>query len=392
MRFAWILFFLMWVTACHHPIDNLKKHPITLRIATFNASLSENEPNKLIERLKNHDKNAKKIAAIIQHVRPDVLLINEFDYDEQAQAATLFETHYLEVSQFEQTPITYPYRYLGTVNTGTPSGLDLDQDGTLNGPADAWGFGHHEGQYGMLVLSRFPIDTALVRSFQKFRWAKMPNALQPVLASTRKPFYDAKTWPVLRLSSKNHWDIPIKSPNGIFHFLVHHPTPPVFDGPEDRNGTRNHDEIRLWADYINPNKSNYLVDDQGQHGGLLAGEKFVIAGDHNADPLDGDSAQSAILQLLEHPMINATKPPASKGATEAAQREGGVNLTQRGPAATDTGSFGKYVGNLRIDYVLPEKNMVIQSSGVFWPEHKALGHDWIDASDHRLMWVDLIWP
>ena len=26
------------------------------------------------------------------------------------------------------------------------------------------------------------------------------------------------------------------------HFLTSHPTPPVFDGPEDRNGTRNGDE------------------------------------------------------------------------------------------------------------------------------------------------------
>ena len=31
---------------------------------------------------------------------------------------------------------------------------------------------------------------------------------------------------------------------------LHHPTPPVFDGPDDHNGTRNHDEIRFWSDYI----------------------------------------------------------------------------------------------------------------------------------------------
>jgi len=31
----------------------------------------------------------------------------------------------------------------------------------------------------------------------------------------------------------------------VIHILASHPTPPVFDGVEDRNGRRNHDEIRL---------------------------------------------------------------------------------------------------------------------------------------------------
>ena len=48
------------------------------------------------------------------------------------------------------------------------------------------------------------------------------------------------------------------------HFLVSHPTPPVFDGPEDRNGTRNFDEIRFWADYVIPSRSGYIYDDNGQ--------------------------------------------------------------------------------------------------------------------------------
>ena len=57
---------------------------------------------------------------------------------------------------------------------------------------------------------------------------------------------------MFRLSSKSHWDVPIRIGRETVHFLVSHPTPPVFDGPEDRNGTRNHDEIRFWADYVGP--------------------------------------------------------------------------------------------------------------------------------------------
>jgi len=45
---------------------------------------------------------------------------------------------------------------------------------------------------------------------------------------------------VLRLSSKSHWDVPIDIPLGAgltkrVHMLLHHPTPPAFDGPEGRN-------------------------------------------------------------------------------------------------------------------------------------------------------------
>jgi hypothetical protein len=60
---------------------------------------------------------------------------------------------------------------------------------------------------------------------------------------------------VLRLSSKSHWDVPIDIPLGDgvtkrVHMLLHHPTPPAFDGEEGRNLRRNHDEIRLFADYV----------------------------------------------------------------------------------------------------------------------------------------------
>ena len=66
--------------------------------------------------------------------------------------------------------------------------------------------------------------------------------------------------------------MPIVIGRKTVHFLVSHPTPPVFDGPEDRNGTRNHDEIRFWADYIRRGRrSRYTYDDAGRRGGLEGG-------------------------------------------------------------------------------------------------------------------------
>ena len=107
------------------------------------------------------------------------------------------------------------------------------------------------------------------------------------------------------------------------HFLVSHPTPPVFDGPEDRNGTRNHDEIRFWADYVTGGAAaSYIYDDAGATGGLAHGARFVIAGDQNSDPLDGDSIPGSTQQLLDNPRINASSPPTSPGAVEATQLQG----------------------------------------------------------------------
>jgi endonuclease/exonuclease/phosphatase family metal-dependent hydrolase len=183
--------------------------------------------------------------------------------------------------------------------------------------------------------------------------------------------------------------VPIATPIGTVHFLVHHPTPPVFDGAEDRNGARNHDEIRLWAEYISAADQPWLCDDRGRCGGLPADALFVIAGDHNADPVDGDSAATAMAHVLEHPRVLRYPAPESTGAAAAAQRVGGGNLAQKGVAAQDTGDFGPKVGNLRLDYVLPSTGLTVRGSGVFWPGPGETGADWIEASDHHLVWLDL---
>jgi endonuclease/exonuclease/phosphatase family metal-dependent hydrolase len=277
----------------------------TIRVATYNTSLFREADGQLVKDLARGDNDqARKIAEVIQRVRPDIVLLNEFDYDAGGKAAELFRTKYVGVGQNGLEPIKFNYSYSAPVNTGKPSGRDLDNDGNANGPNDAIGFGRHEGQYGMLVLSKYPIDRDNVRSFQKLLWRDMPGALLPTDPKTQKPFYDDGDLAVLRLSSKSHWDVPIKVPAKegrnafVLHLLCSHPTPPVFDGPEDRNGRRNHDEIRLIADYIGGKKADYLVDDKGQRGGLAADALFVIVGDLNCDPVDGAGMRGAMDQLL----------------------------------------------------------------------------------------------
>jgi endonuclease/exonuclease/phosphatase family protein len=361
----------------------------TVRFATFNASLNRGTAGQLVTDLSTPDNaQARKVAEVIQRNRPDVLLINEFDY--APQAVDLFRRNYLERGQNGARPVDYPYAFIAPSNTGVPTGFDLDRDGSTTTGNDAHGFGLFEGQYGLLVFSRFPIDTRGARTFQHFLWKDMPNAMLPDDPATAAPkdWYSPEILDVLRLSSKSHWDLPVRIGRDTVHFLVSHPTPPTFDGAEDRNGTRNNDEIRFWADYTTPGRGRYIYDDKGRRGGLSPSADFVVAGDNNSDPLDGDSVPGAIDRLLHAPRVVETHP-GSQGGVLAARTQGGANATHRGNPYFDTADFADTApGNLRVDYVLPSKGLRPLRGAVYWPTDALARLN--DASDHHLVWEDVL--
>ena len=386
---------LMLSACASHDADGPGQAPATLRVATYNTSLYDDADGGVVRRLQAGDPGARKIAAVLQQVRPDLVLLNEFDYDPAGEAADLFQRDYLAQPQpGGGAALHYPYRYFAAVNTGVPSGLDLDRNGTVGGDGrdrgnDAWGYGLHPGQYGMLVLSKYPIDAGQVRTFQRLRWAAMPGARRPLAPTTGKPWHDDAVWEQLRLSSKSHWDVPVRTPGGTVHFLVSHPTPPVFDGPEDRNGARNADEIRLWREYLSHGNAAWLCDDAGRCGGLPADARFVIAGDLNNDPVDGDGHHDAIVELLEHPRVLRMATPRSEGGAQKARAYAEQGLARRGAGEHVTGDFGPRAGAMRLDYVLPSTGFELRGSGVFWPRSDDPAAAIADGSDHHLVWVDL---
>ncbi len=146
---------------------------------------------------------------------------------------------------------------------------------------------------------------------------------------------------------------------------------------------------------------------------LEPGSRFMILGDQNADPFDGDSTPPAINQLLDNPNIqgsatDASITPFSAGGVDATIRQGGANLDHVGNPAYDTADFNdNNSGNLRADYVLPSLNLGIEDKGVYWltkndPNFDRLIGDFnptLDrdefpegflSSDHRLVYVDII--
>ena len=370
----------------------------TLKVASFNVSMearnyvNEREQPALIQQgpqiLMRHlatgaHPQIRNIAEIIQRVRPDIILLNEFDYiDNPKLGVEAFINNYLAVGQQGAQPIDYPYYYVAPSNTGIPTTFDLDNNGVAERfKADAYGFGYYPGHYGMVLLSRYPIMSESVRTFQHFLWSDMPNALAPIDPATNAPFYPDVVWQNLRLSSKSHWDVPISVAGQTIHVLASHPTPPVFDGDEDRNGRRNHDEIRFWLDYVTPQQGEYIYDDRGTRGGLADAANFVIMGDLNASPDRIHATDSVIAALLASPRVNDGMIPRSDA--------GAARRPDNDYAQYHTASWGA-----RVDYALPSANLRVIDAGIFWPAPDEPLYRLIDgraqSSDHYLVWSEIV--
>ena len=352
--------------------------------------MSDTEPEKILTLTSSsNNPRLRRLAAIIQHAAADVILLCEFDHlgaggDDGALAN--FCDNYLSVGQYDQRPIKYPYRLCPATNTGLLTGIDLNNDGVISLPADGMGFGHFHGNFGFVLLSKYPIQNENIRSWQHMLWNKMPNALIP------RDFYSDEAIDILRLSSKNHLIVPIEYDQQVINLVCCHPTPPVFDGPERRNAKRNHDEIQLVCDILD--NVDYLEDDRGNRGGLSNEQSFIVLGDLNADVVDGDGLKAPIKQLLNHSRIHqqvshGALTPKSDGGSE-------YRPWQRRKGRRNEWT---HLGGMRLDYVLPSDDLTVLDSGVFWPSKKhPLRQLILDdkgrekptaGSDHRLVWVDI---
>lgn len=362
----------------------------SLRVAVFNISMSASVPGQILEQTASKsDARLSRLAAIIQHTRPDVLMLCEFDHPGEGGddgSVANFCRHYLECPQHQQQPIEYPYRYCPPTNTGLMSPYDLDGDGVLTLPTDGLGFGEHHGHFGFVILSRYPIDEKKIRSWQNILWQDLPGNVMPA------NYYSEQAESVLRLSSKNHVVVPVEVGSQIVHLLCCHPTPPVFDGDEKRNARRNHDELKLVTDIIN--SASYLRDDNGRAGGLAAKDRFMVMGDLNADMVDGDGMKPAVRDLLLHPRLNR-----SVSTGKMTPKSLGGRFTIPWQQRKGRGTEWTHISGLRLDYVLPSSNLMVSQTGVFWPDKKdplrylicdERGRDRPQAgSDHRLVWVDI---
>ena len=322
----------------------------TIRIASFDPELTRKGPGLLLRDIqRGKDPQILAAAMVIAEVKPDVLLLTGFDWDHDRAALRAF------AQLLARSGADYPHLLAPQPNRGMPSGADLDGDGKLAEADDSQGWGSFTGQNGMAILSRIPLGQ--VTDYSATLWRDLPgNLIGDALSA------DAAA--VQRLSTNGHWDVEILTTPPL-HLLAFAATAPVFDGPEDRNGRRNHDEIAFWRTH-------------------LPDAPFVLAGNANLDPQDGDGRHEAIRALLADPHL--TDPlPRSDGAKAAADAD------QKGDPSLDTADWPDGApGNLRVTYVLPARDLTVTGSGVFWPTKGQPGSQAATAaSPHKLVWLDL---
>ena len=322
----------------------------TLRVATFHAELSRDGPGLLLRDILRSDPQVEAAARVIAFADPDVLVLLGIDYDHGLVALGAFADRVAAAGS------VYPHRFALRPNTGYATGLDMDGDGRLGGPRDAQGYGRFAGEGGMAVLSRLPIDPAGVRDLSGLLWRDLPGAILP-------DGMEPQVAEAQRLSTTGHWDVPVRlAGGGTLRLLAWHATPPVFDGPEDRNGRRNHDEAALWL---------RLLD--GSLPDAPPAAPFVLLGDANMDPDRSEGRSAALRQLLAHPGLQDPRPEGAGGSV----------------ATVDFPGAGQ-PGRMRADYVLPSAGLTLRASGVVWPEE---GDPFLPvvkaASRHRLVWVDI---
>ncbi|MEM9636465.1 MAG: endonuclease/exonuclease/phosphatase family protein, partial [Pseudomonadota bacterium] len=232
-------------------------------------------------------------------------------------------------------------------------------------PRDAQSYGRFSGEGGMAILSRYPIDIDAIQDFSAMLWQDLPGALLPV--TEEGPFPSAEAQAVQRLSTIGHWAVPIDVPDvGRVTIMAFQASPPVFDGPEDRNGRRNHDEIVFWQHYL-----------AGTFGPAPQ-DRFVLMGDFNQDRRGGEGIKAAITGILDDPRLQDPLPESTGSAQATGDPLDTVDWNDPVP------------GNLRVDYVLPSSDWRVIGTGVLWPDAETpLGQAVEMASRHRLVWVDI---
>ncbi|SFQ02540.1 Endonuclease/Exonuclease/phosphatase family protein [Roseivivax halotolerans] len=264
------------------------------------------------------------IIAGIDTLDADILLLTDIDHDHELAALGA-------LNDALRTP--YPHLFALRPNTGMRTDLDLDGNGRTGEPRDAQGFGWFAGEGGMALLSRHEIGD--VTDLSALLWRDVPGSL---IAQ------DDPGFEVQRLSSSGHWIVPIKVSGSTLSLLAYHATPPVFDGPEDRNGRRNHDETMLWAHVL-----------QGALHVPAPAASVMLVGNANIDPVRGEGRREALSALMD-----------------------GSRLQDRGPfGATALWQAGP--GPMRISYILPEATLSVLESG--------LGPHLPAAGPHRAVWM-----
>ena len=288
------------------------------------------------------------ILAVIARADADILVLGDVDWDHTHTGLTALQAKLAGLGR------SYPHMWFPKPVSGQPSGFDLDGDGRLGEREDNLGYGRFTGDNGVALLSRLPLRNG--RTHHDILWASRGDltGLVPDGAAA-----------ILPLTSAAMWEVEVAG----LTLIGFANTAPTFDGPEDRNGVRNKDQLAFLAERA-----------QKVHLPVLLGRT-------NLDPFDGDGARGAIQALLNHPTLQDPRPASAGGrmASNPANHQGDPSL--------DTADWQDGPGPLRVDVVLPSVDLTVTEAGVLWPApDDPFAAVVAQSGANRLVWVDVTLP
>ncbi|MEO0859262.1 MAG: endonuclease/exonuclease/phosphatase family protein [Pseudomonadota bacterium] len=289
------------------------------------------------------DPQSTAVVNLLAWTEADVLVLLDIDWDLGGRGLDALVQRLAEAGQ------EYPYRVNLRPNAGRPSGHDLDSNGHLGDARDALGYGRFMGDGGLAVLSKHPVGPAADHS--GVLWRDMPDG-------AARDLYPPAILDNLPVATVAQWAVPITVGNTTITLIPLAAGPPVFDGPEDRNGLRNRDELRFAA---------RLVDDVPHP---------IVIGRANLDPDKGEGHPDALRALLDHGALQDTRP----------------EWQDRGQARMDTVNW-QGPGPMRVDYLLADRGLGVRASGVLWPSADDTLFKSVEAAGpSRVVWADLTLP
>jgi hypothetical protein len=360
--------------------------PQTLTVAQFN--LREFSTDKLIDPA---DEQASAAAEVIARFKPDIISINELQFDIQglptasmpgAPSGTTYgnfngngddNTKRLADRIAAIDPeATYSNTLLTIGNSGFYwEGDDLGLDWYI-----LRGWGEWRGRHNTGILSRYPILYDQVRVITDVAWDSLPENNIALMKSET----GIDVPPGFPVFEKSLNVVPVQVGEQVIYVVLLHPVAPAFD---PINVYRNSDELRALAMFLDGTLPGVEP--------LPEGAKFFVVGDLNADPDEGDSLPGAIQRIIEHPLL-AVSYPAGAGTKG---QNGEYNSYLSGCGHDD----GTMVGDpadrwqMQLDYVLPSATIgLAKSSILFWPDHVSERDDFdlsCRASDHKFLMVEV---
>ncbi|MBI2896076.1 MAG: endonuclease/exonuclease/phosphatase family protein [Deltaproteobacteria bacterium] len=361
--------------------------PIHIRIGHLN--IKEASTDKILD---DDDEQVTAAAEVLGRFAADIVDLNEIQYDIEdlpvlgmpgaddrtgpggfdggaENALRIAERIHAAAPE-----VDYPY----TLTTVGNSGYYWEGEDYGEWSWELRGWGEWPGRFNTAVLSRYPILTDQVRVVHDFAWEDLPeNRIQQMRDENGMEVPEG-----FPLFEKALNVVPIDLGPEVLWLVLLHPTasPAAFD---PINPYRNYDELRALALFLDGELPGVEP--------LPDGARFVVSGDLNGDPDDGDGLDGAVAQVLDHPSLVAVFPTGA-----GTRGQNGEYNTFLGGCGNDDGATVEDPTvrfQMQLDYVLASASIGPPTeTGLFFPDFRTEREDFdlaCRASDHRFLYIDI---